>query len=163
MMFPKLLQQSLSPLWSLASSVVDCHRPIIYPVVGLLQRHAIHFISIESMALHAWSATNTHKRDTTQSYYVAWYIRSHWCTIRNLPGLEASPLCMYCKYLFPAFWRTPPCHGRGCGDLIALQLDCPLLRVLDATFCGSLTDGAIASIVLPTVKTLNLAVYLHAH
>jgi hypothetical protein len=49
---------------------------------------------------------------------------------------------------------------RGCGGLQQLHLDCPALQVLDANFCGSLSDEGLASAVanLPPLRQLALSV-----
>ena len=55
-------------------------------------------------------------------------------------------------------WSASSC--RGCGALRQLALQCPSLRSVDATFCGSLTDDALVAAVrgLPSLQTLLLAV-----
>ncbi len=49
---------------------------------------------------------------------------------------------------------------RGCGALRQLALQCRSLRSVDATFCASLNDEALAAAVrgLPLLRTLLLAV-----
>ena len=57
----------------------------------------------------------------------------------------------------PRLWATA---RRGCGALRQLALQCRSLRSVDATFCGSLNDEALAAAVrgLPSLRTLLLAV-----
>ena len=48
---------------------------------------------------------------------------------------------------------------RGCNELATLDLACPSLRKIDATFCRRLSDDAVASIAAcPALEELVLAV-----
>lgn len=66
----------------------------------------------------------------------------------NMTGIEVSSSCM------------TNLDVRGCGSLEQLYLDCPSLRVLDATFCGSLGDAGLAGALVnkPPLRKLALSV-----
>ena len=49
---------------------------------------------------------------------------------------------------------------RGCAQLEHLQLECPRLQQLDATFCASLSDAGLTNAVahVPPLRALVLSV-----